>query len=298
MAVQVGAPLGDVASLTSVNIVVAAFLGRAFLGEMLHWFHVVALFCSVVGALLISQPDIIFGSSSGGASGGPVVLGYALATFSGFCAACIWVALRKATDSSTAVFTCVVSGQSAIIIPILLCTGVLQDYPFQIVSTLPLRAALWLAAMVIVTVCCMACGGTGARLCPAAVSATVSTGTRMIFGYVAQALFFDVLPQTLTLVGAALMLAGVAVMTVARVPKGCIEEASTENETGRGAVPGELSHVDDDTETDSIASFISAELVEFALQEKPVRQRRIPKIFAGVPVEQVGAAVATISISA
>jgi len=274
-AVQFGAPLGDIASLTSINIVVAAFLGRAFLGEMLYWVHVVALCCSVVGAFLISSPGIVFGGSSTDLSS---LVGYALATFSGFCGACIWVALRKAEDSSPAVFTLVVSTQGALMTPVFLCTGILPDYPLQIDTIGPLRLVAWLVTMVLVTLSAMSAGGTGARLCPAAVSATVSTCTKMICGYVAQTILFDTMPQPLTLLGAVSMLAGVAVMTVARLPQPVVA-ASAEADSATDSNTVDTTNVDDEVEadeTDSFASFISAELVEFALHEKPVRQRRLP----------------------
>merc|ERR1719440_220395 len=77
LAVQLGTPLGDVASLMSINIVVAAFLGRAFLGEALKCVHFLALACSVCGAVLISQPPFLFGGAAADAS--VPWLGYLLA---------------------------------------------------------------------------------------------------------------------------------------------------------------------------------------------------------------------------
>merc|ERR1719210_2460296 len=78
MAVQVHAVPGDVNALTSINVVFAAFMGHLFLSEHLRFVHVVILFCSIAGAVLISQPAFIFGGE------GSSWFGYTLALFSGF----------------------------------------------------------------------------------------------------------------------------------------------------------------------------------------------------------------------
>merc|ERR1719162_408329 len=96
LAIRLGASPGDVASLQSVNVVVAAVLGRLFLNERLGPIHLLSLLCSVGGAVLISKPEFIFGGSDeGGAQGALARLGLAFAPMSGFFLASAFVCTRK-----------------------------------------------------------------------------------------------------------------------------------------------------------------------------------------------------------
>merc|ERR1719162_1797649 len=84
LAIRLGASPGDVASLQSVNLVVAAVLGRLFLNERLGPAHLVSLLCSVCGAVLISKPEFIFGGSDEEAGGASARFGLVFAPISGF----------------------------------------------------------------------------------------------------------------------------------------------------------------------------------------------------------------------
>lgn len=56
-AILAGAHIGSVGALLSVNTVVAALLGRLVLGEALGKLHILAVFFSLAGAILISDLD-------------------------------------------------------------------------------------------------------------------------------------------------------------------------------------------------------------------------------------------------
>merc|ERR1712232_732749 len=95
LSVRAGTPLGDVATFTSINMVIAAFLGRVFLGEALWFVHVIALFSSFGGAVLISKPVFIFGGAGGADNGWAASVGYLLALAAGFSQAAQFVCSRK-----------------------------------------------------------------------------------------------------------------------------------------------------------------------------------------------------------
>eukprot|EP00746_Dinoflagellata_sp_MGD_P004777 gnl/MRDRNA2_/MRDRNA2_109242_c0_seq1.p1 gnl/MRDRNA2_/MRDRNA2_109242_c0~~gnl/MRDRNA2_/MRDRNA2_109242_c0_seq1.p1 ORF type:complete len:381 (-),score=62.12 gnl/MRDRNA2_/MRDRNA2_109242_c0_seq1:130-1272(-) len=278
LAVQIGTPLGDVASLTSVNTVVAAFLGRVFLGELLRLLHVVALCCSAVGAFLISKPGMLF---AGGAN--VQLLGSMFAVGSGFFAACTFIASRKAPETPVHFFTISISVQSALYASVLVSCDVMKDFSLDAAMASPLRAVGVLGAMLVLTLGSMSANAGGSRWCPAAVSATISTAMRMVCGYLAQIIFFGVMPDALTIGGAALMIIGVAIMAFARKPR-----------EGTGGVPGELrsstsTEAGDEDDKESLASFISAEFVQLEphLDGKPVRQRRPVQALTSSPSAKV-----------
>jgi hypothetical protein len=155
-------------------------------------------------------------------------------------------------------------------------------------SRVPLEAAGFIGLMLSGALCAIVACSAGARWCPAAVSATVSTGMRMICGYIAQVAIFGHLPEWLTLFGASLMLIGVTIMSIARAsePQGSSCHGDLEAKQDASSQPVEVlsesavstsSEAADNDDTESLASFIAAEFAEFSPHEKPIRLRRFAR---------------------
>eukprot|EP00929_Paragymnodinium_shiwhaense_P010949 TRINITY_DN11605_c0_g1_i1.p1 TRINITY_DN11605_c0_g1~~TRINITY_DN11605_c0_g1_i1.p1 ORF type:complete len:291 (+),score=37.01 TRINITY_DN11605_c0_g1_i1:110-982(+) len=268
-AVRLGAPAGDVAALSSVNTVLAALLGRAFLGEVLQLRHVVAMACSMAGAILISRPSFLF-ESAAGESDVPS-LAYALAVLAGFSMSCIAICARKADKTDVWVFN--LSPSAAGISFILASsTPLLDDATLSPLLEHPGQAFGWLALNVVLIAGSIACNSAGSMWCPAAVSATMSSAARILFGYVADIFIFGLRIQLLSVGGAALMMCGVLVMTLARAPRQPEDDASLKEQPETSAVASPPAT--DTDETESLASFIAAEFVELQGYETPLRQRK------------------------
>jgi len=90
-----------------------------------------------------------------------------------------------------------------------------------------------ITAGAIITVCL------GAQKCAAATGATTLTTSSTVAGYLAQALFFGMKPSPLSLGGAAVMLAGVAVL-------GFAKDAEAEGEDAHAKDEGKLDNVADE----------------------------------------------------
>jgi len=283
LAVRLGAGPGDVGSLASINTIAAALLGRIFLGEALRRVHLIALICSLTGAVLISQPSFLFG----GVAANSHWLAYLLAVASGVFFACVFIAARKAEGASVwhhAMPACAVSAFVWILLP---CTPLVEEASLSQMVASPVQALGWLAWLVMSSVVSITTNSAGSKLCPAAVSATVSTASRMVFGYLAQVLIFGMGLNSYTLTGAGLMLVAVVIMAIARVPEIAPAEVATLPVGLDGAVDTDA--VEEEDETESLASFIAAEFAEqspHSLHDKSVRLRRFGKSLGIVPVAQ------------
>lgn len=269
LAVKSGIPLGDLSTFTSVNMVIAAFLGRIFLGEALRFVHFIALCSSLAGATLIAKPSFIFGSSgSTGASG----VGYLFALSAGFIQAALFICARKSQGSSVLHHS--LSSQSMACVAVLIAsfTPMVDDASLVAALDSPGEIAFWIALLFT----CMLTGtlsmSNAAKLCPAAVSAMMCTATMMIIGYVAQILFLGVTPETSTIGGACLMFLGVVSMVVARAASsGPAAEVPQDQQVVEDASSPDTAA--DDDEAESLASFVSSEFAVWAPHEKTVRQR-------------------------
>lgn len=217
LAAQVGAPLGDLEALRSVNIVSAALLGRLFLGERLGRQHFAALACSVAGALLISQPSVLTARTSPGAASGAADLawlGYVLAPLSGLFQACVFVSSRKAAGTSIWVLTLwtyLISGVATGLLPF---TPAVWDSTSALLVAAPWQAAFLLALLFGCTFLSTVMLSAASKWCTAAESAVVSTCAGMAFGYIAQTKLFGVVLEPLALSGAGLMLLAVVAMVM------------------------------------------------------------------------------------
>jgi len=275
-AVRLGASTGDVAALSSINIVVAAVLGRVFLGEPLQRLHVVAMCCCILGAVCISRPQFLFGGSGGDSAWG----GYVLAVLAGFMSACVAISCRKAGNASMHVMNssaCILNGIGFMALPY---TPLIDDSSLRPMLISPFEALGLIGTIFIVTVLSTAANTGGSAWCPAAVSSTINTAARMVFGYFAESIIFGKVPDLLTVCGAVAMLGGVVIMALARLParQSKTVPASTETSGVADLQPKEdvePAGDDDDEDNESLVSFIATEFVDVAAHDmKPVRQRR------------------------
>jgi len=287
--------MGDVAALTSVNMVVAAFLGRVLLGEALRWIHLFALACSLVGATLISQPSFLFPDSGSGSDSRWV--GYVLAPASGFFQAFVFISSRKSAGTSAwlhLLSTMAQCGLAGLLLPFL---PAVSDHTLEPLGELPLLAVGWLALILGSIFVTSLSTSVASRWCPAAVSATTTTAVRMSCSYTAQVLLFGEDLGALTLLGAALMLVGVVAMAGARAA-GPRAEPQAEAADGSPALPLEALReaAGEEAETESLASFIAAEFVDRSPHDKAVRQRRAP-MGSEPAAQQIGAMAAVASVA-
>merc|ERR1719401_3277471 len=111
----------------------------------------------------------------------------------------------------------------------------------------------------------------GAKWCPAAASATLSNAAGMVSAYIAQVVLFGMVPKPITLAGAALMLASIVAMALARGPQPRAQDAAPvalphrAGELREGVPEAEPSvSAQDDDENESLASFIASEFSEYS----------------------------------
>jgi len=210
-----GAPVGDTSALLSVNVVFAAVLGRIFLKEPLRALHAIALIASVTGAVLVSRPESLLGSSSSSAAGIPW-LGYGCALLSGVLIAGGLIAARKSEGIPYKCMLVSVFAQEAVLFWALMLTGLFGDTSLPILETDLTTPLLMCAAVLFCNVFATLMINEGGRLCPAAASSTIFTSVNLLCSYIAQVTLLDEMPQLMTLIGVALMLLAVVLMALAR----------------------------------------------------------------------------------
>lgn len=295
MAVRVGASAGDVASLNSVSSVFAALLGFAFLGEQLLFLHGIALCCCMSGAVLVAQPEFLFGQGDGP---GTPWEGHVLAVVGGAMQAGLAICSRKSGEASPMWGTLSTTTWSSIAFFVLPCTPLVEDYVLEPLWAKPVTATLWVAVLVVCLFASISSSSAGSQWCPAAVSTTVGTASRMIWGYLAHLLIFRSDVQPLTVVGAAMMLGGVVVMALARAKPPAALPPPVAGQAGfNDVLSGDATPASMEDETESLASFIAEEFAILSPHESPaVRLRRGPTVVdsmqsaAQVAAERIGVA--------
>jgi len=196
-------------------MVTAALLGRLVLGEELQRITVVALGCSLIGALLISQPGCLFGRHVTHESS-TAWIGDILALASGVCQACVFVASRKVPGTSVwvqALSSHLMSSLAAGALPML---GAVEDFSVTPLLSAPVQVAGWFALLFGNTFISTMTLSAAAQWCTAAESAIVSTSSGMGFGFAVQTEVFGAPPNKLAVAGAVLMLCGVVLMATAQ----------------------------------------------------------------------------------
>lgn len=303
IAVIIGASPGDVAALTSIDIIAAAFFGLIFLGEKLTVMHFLALGLSLAGAICISQPEILFGRPEGQHHS---PLGCWMALLSGCFQAGSFVCARKSVHISVGVltFTSLLLAMPMALVPPMLPMGKKESW--EPVLAEPGIALGLLLVISIWTMSAVALPAAGATRCPAAVSATVFTSACMVSGYLAQMLFFKEMPQALTLLGAACMLLSVILMAIpsrmseakpekpakAAVPVAPVD-AEAQPSDGTDEIVDTVDTVDGD-DTESLGSFVASE-VSFRSSKVRRRAQHFPK--AAALAERIGAAFPVVAMS-
>merc|ERR1711924_252398 len=190
---------GDTGALVSLNIVFAALLGRSWLGEELRLLQVTAVLAAFVGAVFISQPEVLFGKTDD--IGGMEWVGYICSVLSGFFYACVIICVRVAPDISVWHFSFSVFLSSAVTIEALYQVNLLEDFSFEPVFERPMLALGWSLLIVFLNPFSSVLLNLGAALCPAALAAIVNSACLMSAGYLAQVFIFDAPPNAFALTG-------------------------------------------------------------------------------------------------
>jgi len=240
IAVQIGAPLGDLAALQSVNVVAAALLGRMFLSEVVRYVHGLAICCAVVGAVLVSKPPFLFGS--GDAIDDAAWPGHILALLSGMSKAGIFIASRKCPTAAPSLLTLATVAQASIVFMVLPLTRLVDEHPSGTLTASASGAIGWFTLLVISTGFATLLISAGSQLCPAAASAIINNSACMAFGYILQVTLYDNIPSVTTACGCMLMFASIVLMSVFRDrpkpaggPKGVREETTRQPRDADGA---------------------------------------------------------------
>lgn len=273
-AVAEGAPLGDASALGSVNVVVAALLGLLLLGEPLSSLHILALIFSLAGAVLVSKPEAIFGTTN--AVGNPAWFGHALALGSGLSSGGLFIASRKSQGISPLVMTFSVLFQEGLSCWFISWIGLVEDGPFEQLLMNPLVGVAWFWGLLMLMATCVCAISLGSQMCPAVASSTIFTSVSMSLGYVAQSVIHHQQPEVLTGAGALLMLMAVALIAAARrwqsgpVSAREFEDLLLSEEEDEAAEDDLIA----DSQVESLVSFIAAEFSGLRYASKSVRRRR------------------------
>lgn len=291
-AVHISNAPGDVQALTSINVVAAAAIARLVLKEHLRWIHSSAVVSAVLGALLISRPSFLFG----GAKTNPSIwLAHALALTSGGARAMALICARKCGQASALHLSLtlnVVAGLLFVIVPF---TPLFELHSMDMCWQEPWAAIGWLSFHVVASLLVLMGGSLGSQLCPAAVSATVFTGSGMVFGYMSQVMLFGRSPDMLTILGSALMLLAVVIMTVFRVQPS--PQADAEDVSGPAKSASEVHEVppiEDQDDSESLVSFAASEFAEFEAHTNVVRESLRLRRHAVEP-QGIGSSLATMA---
>mmetsp|Transcript_48976 Transcript_48976/g.116473 ORF Transcript_48976/g.116473 Transcript_48976/m.116473 type:complete len:460 (-) Transcript_48976:170-1549(-) len=253
---RLGASPGDAAAMASINALVAALLGRAMLGEALQSAHGVGVLCSTAGAILICRPGFLFGTANAAA-----LLGYFVAACSGFMQACIPITARKSQGTSLLMLNMSPALFYAVSLPLLTGTSMLEDFHMNPVWDEPALGMGMVGLFAIVLMAAICTNTAGSVWCPAAVSATMNTGSKLLWGYLAQMFIFKTPLEAGKVLGAALMLISIAVIGSAKAngpqqPAGSlldIEAAGTDHSTDPAPRPS-LTLITQSLRRDSILS--------------------------------------------
>lgn len=253
-AVLAGAHVGSVGALGSVNTVVAALLGRVVLGEPLGPVHLLAVFLSLVGAVLISDPVEAIGSM------GSSLFGNALALLGGICLGGMFISSRKSGGASSIMLTTSAMTQRWIVCWTLSFIPVVPDGRFELLAQAPPKTLLLFMALMIAIFLTNILGSVASKKCPAALSSTLMTGSMMASGYLLDILIFRTVPKTLTVIGAVLMFCAVVTMALTRLPAKALEA------TGSARTPSARSTRRAGSDS-SLASFAAVEFAERCPEE-------------------------------
>lgn len=210
LAVRLGAPLGDVAALSSINTVAAAVLGRMILGEEIQRVHAVGLSCAAAGSIVIIASGVSRLDTA-------AIIGFGLAILCAFAQASSLICARKSIGICPAGFSCIDALLISMSVVVLVETGCVQDFTLDPLEESPQQVLAWYGLIIASTLSSTVSVGLGAVLCPAAISATVSTGATIVSSYIVDILLFGAIQEPWPVVGAALIMASLLLMATTRV---------------------------------------------------------------------------------
>eukprot|EP00441_Pelagodinium_beii_P002639 CAMPEP_0197688262 /NCGR_PEP_ID=MMETSP1338-20131121/105170_1 /TAXON_ID=43686 ORGANISM="Pelagodinium beii, Strain RCC1491" /NCGR_SAMPLE_ID=MMETSP1338 /ASSEMBLY_ACC=CAM_ASM_000754 /LENGTH=372 /DNA_ID=CAMNT_0043270455 /DNA_START=20 /DNA_END=1138 /DNA_ORIENTATION=+ len=264
LALTLGAPLGDVSALGTINVVFAALFGLMFLGEQLNKLHVTSVVLSLVGAVLVSKPDALFQSDAS-----VPWAGYLLALGAGLLNGAMFIAARKSQGTSSLVLSCSVCAQEGVVQWIIVLTGLVKEDPVHATVSTPGLTCASLAVLMLVTLVYAVAMNAGSQMCPAVISSTIFTSVQMTLGYLAQTFYQREPPQVITMLGAVLMLLAVLLMAVGR-SKTSTTSNMAEDRVEPECLESEFTSYTSDIvarapSTESLASFIAAEFAGLSL---------------------------------
>jgi len=270
VAVQVGESPGDVAALTSINVIASALMGRMFLSEAVRCVHVLGVALVIGGTICIVQPSFVFGSSDEDAQTSRY--GYMFAILSGFIQACYLICSRKSAGCKewTLCTSAVFSGLFCLALP---WTGIVSDASVSVIEESPWEAVGYLLLAFATSWASIQFITQASSVIPAGSCATVYTAAGTTFGYAAQIFIFDVAMTPLTAGGAMLMLCAVVLMAWEKGPQAGV---GGDVDVVR-VVPmddASVGSADTSEETRSLASFIASEFSDFNLHGDVMRHRR------------------------
>jgi len=219
-----------------------------------------------------------------------MVLGWTLALLAGVTQALIFITSRKSGNTPVVFLVLSTSIAHAVVCAILPYTPLVDDFPVERLAASPYKALAVIALLFMAMALSSVFNSAGAKWCPAAVSATMTTAAAIVFGYAAQLLLFDGSLELHSLVGSTLMLLAVVVTTLKRVPKPPVHPVLPVADGFSAVVTGELGAqgIDDDNAAESLAAFIAAEFAERAAHEQSPK-RRIRHRATAVAPQTVGA---------
>jgi len=178
---------------------------------------------------------------------------------------------------------------------LLVSTGLVDDFTMEPMIDSPEEGIGWYSMMVAIMLTSTICSSRGAQMCPAALSATLNTGTNIVCSYVADIIIFGSSVKMQSLFGAGLMLVSLCLMATSRVNN----KQNDANKTAAAATLSDLA-VDDSLSVSSsvsLSSFVSAEFaVTFPESVHDSLHARRPKATPGAATAQTighGMSVAT-----
>ena len=221
-AVLVGASVGSVGALTSVNTITAALLGYFLLGEAFGRWHLLALLLAVGGVVLIWDPKHI-GTSD------PRFLGNALALLAGISSGFMTITSRKAREASSLMLAIAATVARCPVALLLAFLPHVKDGRLVNLAVAPQEVALYLLLLMVFLGFFSLLTSAAAKKLPAAVSSTVMVGTQMASGYVFDIICFHKTLDLVTIVGAYIMLLAALAMAFTQ-PRNTQLEKSTSTE--------------------------------------------------------------------
>ncbi|CAK9050249.1 unnamed protein product [Durusdinium trenchii] len=264
-AILAGAHIGSVGALLSVNTVVAALLGRLVLGEALGKLHILAVFFSLAGAILISDLDQVINLDS------TAMLGNALALSAGVCLGCMFISSRKSGSASSTMLTASAMVQRWVVCWALAILPVVPDGHFELLWSSPEKTLVFLASCIFLLFVSNLAQSMAAKLCPAALSSTLITGTQMASGFLLDVFVFHKVPKALTLLGASLMFFAVITMALTRLPR-----RARVADPPQQVPPAEAEATVDTPK--SLASFAASEYAEREVEHLSVPRQRLANL--------------------